>query len=103
LPEQVSLSPDLCHQPTNQIEAKIYRRYFIQKRAHKIVANVVWSFYKNIFEVEILHRLISVLFLYDRSKLSFAFLEANLYLLVQFSCHRNSHIDGVRMRQPLEV
>jgi hypothetical protein len=56
------------------------------------------GFDKNIFRVEILRRLISV-FLNDRSKHSFSFLDANISFLAQFPCHRNSHIDSVRMCQ----
>jgi hypothetical protein len=46
LSEQVSLSPDLCDQPTNQPEARLFRQYFLQKRVHKIVTNGFLSFYR---------------------------------------------------------
>jgi hypothetical protein len=56
------------------------------------------GFGENTFEAEILDRPINV-FVDDLSKISFRFLEANIKLLVQFSCLTNSHIDGVRFRQ----
>jgi hypothetical protein len=41
----------------------------------------------------------SMFFMEDLSKFPFRFLEANIYLLAQISCHSNSHINGVRMHQ----
>jgi hypothetical protein len=45
LAEQVSLSLDLCDQPTNKLEARLFHWYFLLKCVHKIVANGFWSFY----------------------------------------------------------
>jgi hypothetical protein len=100
LAQQVSLSPDLCDQATNQLQAMFFHQYFLQKHVHKIITYGGQSFYLLVLALT----KIAVNFISWNVWPIFLWMilpnfQANIYLLAKSTCHRNIHTDGAQMYQ----